>query len=301
MLPDRRGVDPLLTTERAMLEQAGKTADLTLSEVTREDGMLAAKVTVRNRAGHKFPSGVAFRRAFIAFEVRDKLGEVLWASGRTNRTGVIVDQNGDPVAGELWWTQDCKARIAPEARAHQPHYQVISAQNQAQIYQEMAAEPADVENPSCGPHAKPDAPLTSSFLSICAKVKDNRLLPHGFLPLQERTEIAGALGANAELAEDVGPVGTDGDPDYAGDGTADGTDSVLYQIPLSALDGAAAEIRATLYYQAIPPFFLQDRFCTAKGPDTKRLYYLAGKLDTGPGPIQNWKLKVGQTVKASVP
>ena len=61
------------------------------------------------------------------------------------------------------------------------------------------------------------------------------------------------------------------------------------------------EIRATLYYQAIPPFFLQDRFCTAKGLDTQRLYYLSGKLDTAGGPIQSWKLKVGQTAKIAVP
>lgn len=72
-------------------------------------------------------------------------------------------------------------------------------------------------------------------------------------------------------------------------------------MPLAELGGEPAEIRATLYYQAIPPFFLQDRFCTAKGLDTKRLYYLAGKLDTGGSPIQDWKLKVGQTVKATVP
>lgn len=301
MLPDRRGVDPLLATERAMLEQAGKTADLTVSDVSRNDGTLSAKVTVRNKAGHKFPSGVAFRRAFIAFEVRDKLGQVLWASGRTNRIGVIVDDKNEPVAGELWWTPDCKARIDPDARAHQPHYQIITAQDQAQIYQEMAAGPADVESPSCGAHAKPQAPLTSSFLSICAKVKDNRLLPHGFLPMEQRTEIATAFGANQELAEDVAPVGTGDDPDYAASGEASGADTILYQVPLAELDGEPAEIRATLYYQAIPPFFLQDRFCTAKGTDTQRLYYLAGKLDTAGGPIQNWKLRVGQTVKASVP
>jgi len=301
MLSSRRGADPLIATERAMLEQAANTADIGVAEVTREDGTLAAKVTVRNKAGHKFPSGVAFRRAFVAFEVRDKLGQVLWASGRTNSTGVIVDENGDPVAGELWWTQDCKSRIDPAARAHQPHYQVITKQSEAQIYQEMAASPADVESPACGAHAKPEGPLTSSFLSICAKVKDNRLLPHGFLPLTARTEIASALGASAELAEDVAPVGTDGDPDYAEENESAGEDVLLYQIPLAEIGGEPAEIRATLYYQAIPPFFLQDRFCTAKGLDTQRLYYLAGKLDTAGGPIQSWKLKVGQTAKIAVP
>jgi hypothetical protein len=37
--------------------------------------------------------------------------------------------------------------------------------------------------------------------------------------------------------------------------------------------------------------FLQDRFCTAKGDDTKRFYHLAGKLDVDGSPIEDWKLK----------
>jgi hypothetical protein len=297
MLPAHRGVDPLTVTERAMLDQAERSAEVSLGAVTRDAETLSAKVTIANKAGHKFPSGVAFRRAFVAFDIRDKEGKVLWASGRTNSTGVIVDETAKPVAGELWWTPDCAARIDPQARAHQPHYQVISKQSQAQIYQELAAGPAETEKPICGAHAKPDAPLTSSFLSICAKVKDNRLLPHGFLPLKQRIEIASALGANQELAEDVAPTGTGGDPDY----DQGGEDTILYRVPLAEIAGEPAEVRATLYYQAIPPFFLQDRFCTAKSEDTKRLYYLAGKLDTGGGPIENWKLKVGQTAQAPVP
>ena len=40
-----------------------------------------------------------------------------------------------------------------------------------------------------------------------------------------------------------------------------------------------AAVQATLYYQATPPFYLQDRFCTSSSKDTKRLYYVAGKLN----------------------
>ena len=81
---------------------------------------------VDNRAGHKFPSGVAFRRAFIEFNVLGADNQVLWASGRTNGVGVIVDDKRNPIAGELWWRHDCSARIDPLARIHQPHYQVIT-------------------------------------------------------------------------------------------------------------------------------------------------------------------------------
>ena len=115
---------------------------------------------------------------------------MLWSSGRTDGQGVIVDAKGTPIPGELWWTPDCSARIQPDARIHQPHYQVITREDQAQIYEELISAPADVAAPVCGPGAKPSGPLTTSFLSGCTKVKDNRMLPHGFLKLQERIEIS---------------------------------------------------------------------------------------------------------------
>jgi hypothetical protein len=210
---------------------------------------------------------------------------------------VIVDDKDAPIAGELWWKPDCSARIAPEARVHQPHYQAIGRQDQAQIYQEISAAPGEGETPSCGAHAEPDGPLTTSFLSLCAKVKDNRLLPDGFLPLAERTAIASALGAKPDLAEDVAPAGTGGDPDYV----TGGGDSIQYRVPLADLSGKPAQLRARLYYQAIPPYYLQDRFCTARSLDTKRLYYLAGKLEVASGPLKDWKLQVGNTATAAVP
>ena len=45
-------------------------------------------------------------------------------------------------------------------------------------------------------------------------MKDNRLLPSGFLPLDDRISIADALGADHELAEEVAPVAVGDDPDY---------------------------------------------------------------------------------------
>ena len=59
--------------------------------------------------------------------------------------------------------------------------------------------------------------------------------------------------------------------------------------------------RAALYYQATPPYYLQDRFCTSRGEDTARLYYMAGRLDVAATPIKDWKLKVGPTAQARIP
>ncbi len=221
------GIDPTAHAEAAILEQAEhKTATIVVDEVKIEDATLNARVTVTNKAGHKFPSGVAFRRAFIEFQALDADNNVMWSSGRTNNQGVIVDAKGVPIPGELWWTPDCE-RINPDARIHQPHYQVITREDQAQIYEELLASPPDVAAPVCGPGVKPSGRLTTSFLSGCTKVKDNRMLPHGFLKLAERIQVSRALGADVRLAEEIGPtaIGSDGDYDTGGGDTSGLPDS----------------------------------------------------------------------------
>jgi len=51
-------------------------------------------------------------------------------------------------------------------------------------------------------------------------------------------------------------------------------------------------VRAALFYQATPPFFLQDRFCTSQSVDTRRLYFLSGHLNLEGTEAQDWKLMV---------
>ncbi len=293
-----KGLDPLLLTEQAMLDQASeRTASIEVGEIKTEGGKLSATVTVTSKTGHKLPSGVGFRRAFLEFSVLDEDGDVLWASGRTDGAGRIVDQSGQPVAGEIWWNDDCSARLDPGARAHQPHYQFIERQDQAQIYQELVTAPPDVDAPQCGHDAKPEGELTTSFLSICADVKDNRILPHGFLNVDDRILIAQALGAGHDLAEDVGPTAVGNDPDYV-DG---GADSLVYSVDLAGLPGQAAAVQAALYYQATPPYFLQDRFCTSRSEDTQRLYFLAGHLNLNDTRAEDWKLRIVTTPAVPIP
>ena len=81
------------------------------------------------------------------------------------------------------------------------------------------------------------------------------------------------------------------DPRYR-DGS--GTHEVTYRIMLPA--GGALEglkVRATLYYQAVPPYFLKALFDTAPdGPATRRLYYLCSHVNLRGTPIEGWKLKL---------
>jgi hypothetical protein len=225
---------------------------------------------------------------FLELAVLDDLGRVLWASGRTDGAGVLVDEAGEPVDGELWWEDDCSARLHPDELVYQPHYTEIRRQDQVQIYQELVTAPPDGTASECGLDVPPRPPFTTSFLSICGHVKDNRILPSGFLPLADRTEIAEALGAGEDLARDSGPHAVGDDPDY----DHGGGDSLDYVVDLAALPGEPAAVRATLYYQAIPPFFLQDRFCTSGSTDTQRLYFLAGHLNLEGTEAQDWKLQV---------
>ncbi len=285
-----KAVPPLDVTRQAMLDQASNSSvGIRVSAPRLIDKMLVAEVVVTNKTGHKFPSGVGFRRAFIDFLVLNNNGRTLWESGGTDAEGRIVDQRERPIAGEEWWKSDCSARLNPGSNAYQPHYQLITRRDQVQIYQELVTAPPPNAKPGqCGPSAKPAGALTTSFLSICAKLKDNRLLPDGFLSLQEREKISNALGAGDDLAEDTSPVGTGNDPDYV----KGGGDTVRYQIPLADIDGNPARVEAVLYYQATPPFFLQDRRCTATGVDRDRLAYLTGALNLAGTREEEWKLRM---------
>ena len=66
-------------------------------------------------------------------------------------------------------------------------------------------------------------------------VVDNRILPHGYLDLAARREIAAALGAGPDLAEDAGATAVGDDPDYL----HGGADTLTYRVPLGALAGAS--------------------------------------------------------------
>jgi hypothetical protein len=289
------GVPPLDATRQAMLEQAAhRTATISVTGSHLSGTALTANVAIANLSGHKLPSGVGFRRLWVDFRVLDGSGRTLWESGRANAAGLITDELGQPIAGELLWKPDCGGRIA--GQPHQPHYEEIARQNQAQIYQELVTAPPAGTSAQCGPEAPATGELTTSFLSICGKLKDNRLLPHGFLSLRQRTEISKALGAGADMAADTSPAGVGDDPDYV----SGGGDQLRYNIPLADLHGRPAAVEALLYYQAIPPFFLQDRFCTATGPDRARLAYVASDLRPKEPAARGWKLLVVDSGRVAI-
>jgi hypothetical protein len=73
---------------------------------------------------------------------------------------------------------------------------------------------------------------------------------------------------------------------------------VSYVVALNATTAAVASVRATLYYQAIPPYYLQQRATDATGPDTDRLRFYRQNLKVAGTAIENWRLRIATTAQA---
>jgi hypothetical protein len=237
--------------------QAQASARVSFDSVSMSGSQLQADVRVKNLAGHKLPSGVSFRRAFLDFQVLDDHGNILWESGGTNHNGVITDTAGNPLVTEFF---------SRRQQSYQPHFWTgnpITSDQQVQIYEELVRDP--------------QGRFTTSFLSLDDKVKDNRLQPQGW----------SYSGPKADITKSEG---TDPDPNYQS-GCA--CSVVLYRLTLAGPLAAAAKVQATLYYQSIPPYYLRQRSEDAGGPDTRRLIKFTNQLDVKKySEISNWKLKI---------
>ena len=264
---------PLITARKSFLDMArNQTADLEiLSTEFTADGQLKVTVKVTNKAGHYLPSGVNFRRVFLEFLVNDSQGNVLWASGRTNSVGAIIEGVDGPVLPtEL---------VLENPQAFQPHYETITSEDQVQIYQEVVADS--------------NGNITTSFLRRVFTIKNNRLRPEGFDP-------AFFFESSSPFVRDLAeiPGNAKFDPYYT-DPSLTGADIIEYIVPVTA---SADNIKVTLYNQSIPPFYLQQRFNdanvgAAEKENIERLYYLTSHLNTqgakdknGEAFIEDWKL-----------
>lgn len=261
-----------------VLQAENKTAKVEAKVVSATADKIVANVKVTNLVGHRLPSGVGFRRAFIEFLVLDSSSgqpRVVWSSGRTNRVGVIVDDEGKPLPSEFF--EEYTDKDGKVKQHFQQHYDVITSPSQVQIYEELTQNA--------------DGKFTSSFLRRDKDdIKDNRLLPQGWTKTGPDPKNFDGVYLEATFPKGL----AEHDPAYK-DGS--GSDSLRYEVALpKGLDPKSLSVRATLYYQAIPPYFLNMRFKEVpNGPATKRLYYLASNLKTDGTAIQDWKLKIVAT------
>lgn len=278
----KNGAD--LQIENMLLQARDRTADLAVTLAAGDVGQpLVANVQVTSKTGHRFPSGVSFRRAFLEVRATREVGgkvETFWCSGCTNSAGVILGPDGEPLQTEFL---DVVPPGAKEA-LYQPHHQTITRQDQVQIYEELTQNAA--------------LEFTTSFVHRVHHPKDNRLLPPGWLD-PESAAFAAKFDNSAVTKAFLKATSPEGkamaDPNFGA-----GTDTTAYVIPLPV--GVAPEmvrVTATLYYQAFPPYFLRQRFTIAPdGPATQRLFYIASRLKTEGTAIENWKLRVQQASAA---
>ena len=241
----------------------GETANVEVAPSVEKNGALETAVTVTNLAGHMLPTGVEFRRVFLQFEVQDASNHALWTSGGTSPLGVILDgRTGAALPSEFF------ARQPDGQQAYQPHYEVIDRQDQVQIYEELVKDT--------------EGNFTTSFLSLDQEVKDNKIQPRGWSP-------------TGPYAEETKPKGSAvRDPDYH---NGSGADRLVYRVPLAELKGKAAKVQVTLWYQSIPPYYLNQRFQESKGPDGQRLYKMTRGLELDATAMKNWKLQIASVVR----
>jgi hypothetical protein len=275
----------LLAGQDSILDMArNQTANVAIKYLSRNDQRLAVDVQVTNKAGHYLPSGVGFRRAFLEFLVLDSDDNILWASGRTNSLGMILDGTSDKVLESESSVENPKV--------WQPHYEKITSGSQAQVYQEVILDS--------------DRNVTTSFLRRVHHVKDNRIRPKGFDPDFYAKQSSKYIQALGKLH------GVERDPYYSSPQLT-GADRIRYEVKLDpSLLAKVDRVKVTLYNQSIPPGYLEERFRDAgKGPkkddEIKRLYYITSHMnmdtpvDTHGNPIlQDWKLKIAEAESGSM-
>ena len=160
---------------RRQLEE--RTGTIEIGTPERDGDRLTVPVTVRNLAGHKFPSAHPTRRAWIRFVVRDRQGEVLFASGSFDRRGRLVAGDGALLNSEL------------VGGPFQLHRNVIRSEAEAAVYESVMA----------------DSRGEPTYLLIrgARYKKDNRLLPSGW-------------SDDHPDAPTIAPVGLGQDKDFIG-------------------------------------------------------------------------------------
>ncbi len=120
---------------------------------------LEATVTVRNQAGHKFPTAYPSRRAWLRFAVTNRWGERVFESGALMADGRIAGDDHDA-----------------DGAAYEPHHTVITSPDDVQIYQGVMVDG--------------DGAVTTGLMSAHRWVKDNRILPEGFDPARADARVA---------------------------------------------------------------------------------------------------------------
>lgn len=134
--------DATIAATNRMLREQTLDIDLSIDSLTQDTAFF--KVHLKNKAGHKFPSGYPSRRAVLEFLVISEAGDTLFQSGSFDPNYEV--QNIDAV--------------------YEPHYDIIRSSTEAQIYEFVTGNVANE--------------FTTILEQGAVTLKDNRLAPIGF-------------------------------------------------------------------------------------------------------------------------
>jgi len=140
-VPDK-SFDSTIVATTAMLQK--QTLDFDLQQVSITADTAYFKVMLKNKAGHKFPSGYPSRRAVLQFVVIDGMGDTVFQSGIFNNQYRVIGENSN----------------------FEIHHDAINQSNVPQIYELV---PGDV-----------GGNFTSVLERAAILLKDNRIPPLGF-------------------------------------------------------------------------------------------------------------------------
>lgn len=183
-------------------------ATVAIGDAVDASGQVQIPIVIRSTTGHKLPSGYPARRLVVHVRVLGEDGVVLLESGRLDAAGRVIDGNGTPLPSEV------------PGGAITPHLDVISSAATALIYETVPADHAGLP--------------TTSLLAAERTLKDNRLLPRGYL----------AASVDGQRVAPIGVV----DDNFGGDGA----DTVTVSV-----SGRPVRVEVELLYQTLAPRWRQ--------------------------------------------
>ncbi len=160
------------TIERTKKQLQENTAELAITSTKLQDGSLETVIEITSKVGHKFPTGIPCRRAWLHLVVKDEGGNIIFESGRPKADGSITGNINDA-----------------QPNTFEQHYDLITQPDQVQIYENIMANT--------------DGQVTYTLLRAGSYLKDNRLLPPGF----NKENVIADIGVYGKAASDANFIG----------------------------------------------------------------------------------------------
>ena len=186
-LADAASFDTTIANTRDFLQAA---ADVNITTTSFANGTLEFSVLVTNHSGHKFPTSLPSRRAWLHVKVTKTSDQtVVFESGAFNGNGQIVG-------------------VDDNTEGYEKHYEKIVNASEVQVYEPIMA---DTDNKQ-----------TYTFMQAAKYLKDNRILPKGF-----KSDAPATAQTYGEAVNDSNFIGGSDTVEYEVSGLPDGDYNIV--------------------------------------------------------------------------